>query len=207
LVIGEGRKDNVFITNHQSPREDALVTKRGEKMIVPNQQRERHGTTVLECAVILPVTFLLLLGLIIGAMGIFRYQEVASLARAGARYASTHGNQYRKDANLPVGTAGSSPQSSNGFFWYTANPLSANGSDTSWTGDIYDQAIRPNLVALSPNQISCQFGWPPVVNQPDKPDNWPGSRVSVTVSYSWLPELYFIGPIKLTSTSTLPITN
>ena len=54
----------------------------------------------MECAIVLPVTFFLLFSLFVGALGIFRYQEVATLAREGARYASTHGYQYRKDAGL-----------------------------------------------------------------------------------------------------------
>lgn len=167
----------------------------------------RRGATVVECAVVLPVTFMLLLGLVIGAMGIFRYQEVASLARAGARYASTHGAQYRKDGSASLGSPGTYVATTNGFFMYQANPLLATGIDTSWTGDVYDQAIRPNLVALDVSNLTCQVGWPPVINQETKPDNWPGSRVTVTVTYNWLPELYFIGPINLTSTSTMPITN
>jgi hypothetical protein len=46
-----------------------------------------------------------------------------------------------------------------------------------------------------------------VVNQASKPDNWPGSRVEVTVRYQWMPELLFVGPITLSSTSSMPITN
>jgi Flp pilus assembly protein TadG len=163
---------------------------------------------VVECAVVYPAVFLLLFGLIIGGLGVFRYQEVASLARAGARYASTHGAQYRKDTGEGVGAAGSSSStSSNGFFWYQVNPLLAAGSDTSWAGDVYDQAIRPNLVILNPAYVQAKIGWPPVSNQPNNPDNWPGSQVSVTVTYQWLPELYVVGPINLTSTSTIAITN
>ena len=171
-------------------------------------RKSRKGTTVVESAIVYPSTFLLLLGLIIGGMGIFRYQEVASLARAGARYASTHGAQFRKDNETGAGTAGSSsPTVNNNTFWYSVDPTQASGTDTSWSGDIYDQSIRPNLVSLDVNDLQVQVGWPPVVNQPNSPDNWPGSRVSVTVTYQWLPELFFIGPITLTSTSTMPISN
>jgi Flp pilus assembly protein TadG len=169
--------------------------------------RRRRGVTVLECAVVYPVTFFLLLGLVIGAMGIVRYQEVAALARAGARYASTHGAQYRKDTGMGVGSAGASSGTlTNNVYWYSANPTASTGSDTSWTGLIYDNGIRPNLVALDSNYLQVQVGWPPVINQA-KPDNWPGSTVTVTVTYQWLPELFLIGPINLTSSSTMPITN
>ncbi len=175
-------------------------------MRIHQPRKVRRGATLMECAVVAPLTFMLLLGLVVGAMGIFRYQEVASLARAGARYASTHGNQYRKDAGQDVGSPGTSASMSNGFYWYQANPKAGTGSDQTWTGDIYDQAIRPSLVALDTILLTVQVGWPEVINQ-NKADNWPGSRVSVTVSYTWMPELYFVGPINLTSTSTMPITN
>ena len=173
----------------------------------------RRGVTVLECAIIYPVVFLLMLMLMIGGMGVFRYQEVASLARAAARYASTHGAQYRKDVGESVGTPGtSSANTQNNLMWYSADPTSASGSDTSWTGDIYDSATRPQLIALDPNNLTFQVGWPMVTNPSgtvvqNKPDNWPGSSVTVTVTYQWLPELYLIGPITLTSTSTMPVTN
>src|SRR5438105_1064884 len=63
----------------------------------------RKGATILEFAVVAPVTFLLILGLIVGGMGVFRYQEVAHLAREATRYASTHGGQYQLDG-LPATT-------------------------------------------------------------------------------------------------------
>lgn len=166
----------------------------------------RKGVTVVECAVIYPATFMLLLGLVVGGMGVFRYQEMASLARAGSRYASTHGGQYRKDAGLEIGTAGTTSELQDGYYWATINATAASGSDTSWAGQIYDNAIRPNLVALDPSNLTVKIGWPSVVNLP-KPDNWPGSRVTVMISYRWLPEVFVVGPISLTSTSTVPITN
>jgi Flp pilus assembly protein TadG len=176
-------------------------------MFLRSTQFRRRGVTVVECAVILPVTFTLILGLIVGGMGVFRYQEAAALARAGARYASTHGKQYRQDAGWSQGTAGTPAGTRNGFIWYTTDPTASSGTDTSWTGNIYDSAVRPNIVGLDPASISFQVGWTPIINLPDKPDNWPGSTVSVTVSYQWLPEFFLVGPITLTSTSTMPITN
>jgi Flp pilus assembly protein TadG len=177
-----------------------------------HNRRPRRGVTLVEAAIIYPLLFFLLLGLVIGGMGIYRYQEVAALARSAARYASTHGAQFRKDTGQSVGTPGTSAGGSNNTLWYQASPTGASGSDTSWTGDIYDSAARPQLIALDPNNLTFQVGWPMVTNPSgtvvqNKPDNWPGSSVTVTVSYQWLPELYLIGPITLTSTSTMPVTN
>ena len=57
-------------------------------------------------------------------MGVFRYQEVATLAREGARYASTHGYQYRKDAGQAIGTA------------------------SDWQDDIYTNGIKPRIIGF-----------------------------------------------------------
>jgi hypothetical protein len=152
-------------------------------MLSGRYRPRRSGATVLECAFVLPVIFFVFIGLVIGAAGIFRFQEVATLAREGARYASTHGYQYRKDAGLPMGTS------------------------TDWYNDIYNNAIKPKILALDTSQLTVTINWPDVINQSGKPDNWPGSKVDVTVSYQWLPELYLIGPYTLQSTSSMPITN
>jgi Flp pilus assembly protein TadG len=62
----------------------------------------RRGTTALECAVVYPVAILLLLGTVIVGLGIFRYQQLLSLAREGARYASVHGPLYASENSQSV---------------------------------------------------------------------------------------------------------
>jgi Flp pilus assembly protein TadG len=143
----------------------------------------RRAATLVECAIVYPVLFLFLIGLAVGGAGIFRYQEVSSLAREAARYASTHGAQYRQDTGQTV------------------------GDPTVWSTDIYNNSISPNAVALDPSSLNYTCTWPAVINQPDKSDNWPGSQVTVTVTYQWFPEIFLIGPINLSSTSSMPITN
>ena len=152
-------------------------------MIRDRQHSVRQAATVVECAFILPLTFFLLFSLIVGSMGVFRYQETAMLAREGARYASTHGYQFRKDQGMAMGTA------------------------NEWSQDIYTNGVAPLMVALDPSRVSYSVAWPDVINQSGKPDNWPGSKVDVTVSYTWFPEMYLVGPLTLTSTSSMPITN
>ncbi len=145
--------------------------------------RRRSGATVLECALVLPVLFFLLLGLAVGAIGVFRYQEVATLSREGARYASTHGFQYRKDAGLPMGTT------------------------ADWQKDVVDNGIVPRILTVNPKAVTVTVSWPDVINQPGKADNWPGSRVDVTVSYQWTPPILWTKPLVMTNTSSMPITN
>ena len=133
-----------------------------------HSHRRRRGTHVLECAVVFPVIFLLLFGLIIGALGVFRYQEVASLAREGARYASVRGQRYQMMTGRPAATA----------------------------ADVFNNAIAPRAVILTPSQLSSSVTW--------NPDNRQGSTVTVTVTYQWVPEAY-LGGLTLSSTSTTPI--
>jgi Flp pilus assembly protein TadG len=137
----------------------------------------RRGTTTLEFAITCPIVFFLIFATIVGGLGVFRYQEVAAMAREGARWASVHGGQYAKETNQPAAT----PQ------------------------DIFNNAIVPGAVALDPSKLSYTVTW----NQ----NNWPlyvdndvetptGNTVTVTVTYQWVPEMYLVGPITLTSTST-----
>src|SRR5262249_20806927 len=90
-------------------------------------RRRRRAATAVECAVVFPIVFFLILALIIGAMGIFRYQEVASLARETSRYAACHGGLYAKENN---------------------NNIKVSSSD------LYNNVIVPRAVALDVNQLS-----------------------------------------------------
>jgi Flp pilus assembly protein TadG len=137
-------------------------------MPVQSVQQRRRGTTIVESALVFPVLILFLFGLIIGGLGIFRYQEVASLAREGARWASVRGTNYAAATARAPATA----------------------------ADVYNNAIKPNLVALDPNQLSYSVTW--------NTDNRPGNAVIVQVSYQWIPEA-FLGGITLTSTSTMTV--
>ncbi|MBI1916028.1 MAG: pilus assembly protein [Planctomycetes bacterium] len=141
----------------------------------------RRGAVSVEAAVVFPVAILLLLGLVVGGMGIFRYQQVAWLAREGARYASVRGAQYQQEVA---------------------------GAKAATTTDVYNNAILPNATAMDPTSLSSSVTWNKnnapysVSSSFEKPV---GNTVSVTVTYTWIPEIFFIGPITLSSTSTLPM--
>jgi len=147
----------------------------------------RRGATVVESAIVFPATFLLLLGLVIGGMGIFRYQEVASLAREGARWASVHGGQAVREAN----------------------PTNSNPTLTA-SNDVLTNAVQPNAVALDPNSLTCTATWadasqmPVYLDYSQTPPVWKANTVTVTVQYQWIPELY-LGGITLSSTSVMPV--
>src|SRR5579859_1319392 len=57
----------------------------------------RPGTHAIECAVVYPITFAIILATIVGGLGIFRYQNMAFLSREASRYCATHGAQYVKE--------------------------------------------------------------------------------------------------------------
>ena len=52
--------------------------------------RRRWGGAVVEGAVVGSLSLMLLLGMVVVANGVFRYQQVASLAREGSRYAAVN---------------------------------------------------------------------------------------------------------------------
>ncbi len=145
-------------------------------------RQKRDGTTMVECAVVYPAVFLLILGLMIGGLGIFRYQEVASLAREGARYASVHGTHFAQDAGVPSPTP----------------------------SDIYHNAIVNRAVALDLSRLSYSITYN-VSNEPfhttidSKSNIIPIQNiVTVTLTYKWVPEA-FLGGITLSSTSVMPM--
>jgi len=137
----------------------------------------RRGTTTVEFAITCPIVFFLVFAIIVGGLGVFRYQEVAAVAREGARWASVHGGQYAEEKDQPAATA----------------------------ADIYTNAMAPGAVGLDPSQLSYTVSWNQS-NMPlhviDDVENPIGNTVTVTVTYQWMPEMYLAGPITLTSTST-----
>ena len=156
-------------------------------MIRVSRTVRRRGATVVECAIIYPITFLLMLGLIIGGLGVFRYQEISSVAREGARWASVHGYQSAAEASSTgVGT-----------------PTTAS--------DVYTNAIKPQADAanLDPPSLSYSVSYTDASQAPTYYDYtngvWRTNTVTVTVTYQWIPENY-LGGITLTSTSVMPIT-
>jgi Flp pilus assembly protein TadG len=59
----------------------------------------RSGAVMVETALVLPALFMFLAGTITVGMGIYYYEQVASLAREGARQASVHGSDYAAENN------------------------------------------------------------------------------------------------------------
>jgi hypothetical protein len=137
---------------------------------------------VVECAFVYPAVFLLVAGLMVGAAGIFRYSQLASLTREAARYASVHGAQYAKEMNVTA-------------------PAPA---------DIYNNFILPAAVGLDTTQLSYSITYntsnAPIHTILDANNNVTPiqNTVTVTLTYQWTPEAY-LGSITLSSTSVMPM--
>jgi Flp pilus assembly protein TadG len=147
-----------------------------------NYSTNRQGATAVEFAIVGPIAFFFVIALIVGGIGIFRYQELASVAREASRWASVHGAQYQQDTGNPAAT----------------------------DVDVYNNVISPNAIDFDLSQLSYSVTWN-TDNHPYHSiivDNqWVPMRntVTVTLTYQWIPEMY-LGGYTLTSTSTVPVT-
>jgi Flp pilus assembly protein TadG len=149
----------------------------------------------VEFAIVAPITFLLILGLIVGGLGVFRYQETSHLAREATRYASTHGGQYQLDG-MPAKTGVHAVLTNEDIRAYVATK---------------SVALDPNYVtvkisysapaAIVPNNIPTYLNTDPALVPPGQKEYQ--NYVTVTVTYQWMPEVFMAGPVYLTSTSTI----
>jgi Flp pilus assembly protein TadG len=171
--------------------------------LIRNCRRRREGAHLVETAIVFPVSMVLLAGMVVCAMGVFRYQETAALAREAARYAATHGGQYAKD-NAAAITAKTLPDVTSSYI--TTNVVQ---------GKAVDLDSSQLSVTITFNSSAGSFDWDDTANNGSR---WPYSQktisgttysetntVSVTVTYQWGPEWLLGGPITLTSTSVMPM--
>jgi len=163
----------------------------------PRGSAVRQGASIVEFAIVAPATFLILLGLIVGGLGVFRYQEVAHLAREASRYASTHGGDYQLEG-MPASTGVSSIAANADILAYLAGKTVALDStkltvNTSWSAP--GTIVPLNL----PSYLIIDPTIPPSLQKVER------NYVTVTVTYQWMPEVFVVGPINLTSTSKIAI--
>jgi Flp pilus assembly protein TadG len=151
--------------------------------------RSRIGALTVEAALVIPVFVLLLLGIIIGGIGVFQYQQTACLAREGSRWTSVRGADYQKDTDLP-------------------SPTKA---------DIWAQAILPLAVNLDPSQLTITVVWvnqatnqaidwdaaPKDVRSLTPLGEYVTNTVRVTITYPWNTGLF--GTVTLSSVSEWPM--
>lgn len=144
-------------------------------------RQKRRGAAMYEGAMVISITTLLLAGSVIAGLGVYRYQQVAFLARSAARYASVHGGQFAED---------------------TGNPMATSDS-------IYNQVIKPGAIGLDLNQLKYTVAWDNANEMPlymanPATNQYLRNRVTVTISYTWVPEAFLSG-MTLSSTSVMEV--
>jgi hypothetical protein len=131
------------------------------------------------------------MGIIVGGMGVFRYQQVASLAREASRHAAVKGTDWQRE--------------------------SKQNSPTQ--EQILTEIVRARAVGMDASKLALTVQWidgatGDVVDW-DRSTKDPVSmtaagelianRVRVTVSYEWVPECILAGPIVMQSVSETPM--
>ena len=162
------------------------------------RSRKRNGATMVEAAIVLPIFFMFIIGMVLVGQGIYYYNLTADLARQGTRYATVHGNDYYTDSGT--------------------NML---------VSDIYNNSIKPATVGLNTSNLSYSFkfgtyvtgSWvwttissasywsssaPPTSSNPNSTPSGLSltNAVKVTVTYTWSPFVYKVGTLNMTSTGT-----
>ena len=67
-------------------------------------RRRRRGAVMVESAIVYSVLLMMVIGTMVMGLGIFRYQQIAALAREGSRWASVHGPTYQTENNAAAPT-------------------------------------------------------------------------------------------------------
>ena len=151
----------------------------------------RRGALAVEGAVVYPVMIFLLLLLVVGGMGVFRYQQVACLAREAARWSSVRGSNYQVDT----------------------------GQTSPTQAQILQNAVLPLATGMDPQSLSIQVQWVNGVTGQvvdwDASNKAPTSQASdettvsntvrVTITYRWSANLAGIGSLNLQSVSEMPM--
>src|SRR5262245_51612057 len=158
-------------------------------MMTQRVQAKRTGALAVEAAIVYSVLFVLLFGLIAGGIGIFRYQQVACMAREGARWASVHGSDWQANTQHAASTA-------DDILQLGMLPLAAR----------MDPALLSVQVQFVDRSANTNSDWDRVSHPPtslDAANNMVTNRVRVTVTYQWMPGALLVGPLYLKSTSEM----
>jgi Flp pilus assembly protein TadG len=165
-------------------------------VIIINTQQDRQaprrrGALAVEAAIVHPVIVLLLVGLVVGGLAVFRYQQVALLAREAARAVSVKGSEWAKETGNPSPTQ----------------------------QQILQQIVVPRSAGMDPQQLTLRVEW--IDGATGKAVDWDNAskeptslttggetvtnRLRVTVTYQWYPDFFRLGPLNLTSVSEMPM--
>jgi hypothetical protein len=139
--------------------------------------RRSRGQALVEFALVAPIFFVLLIGLIEGGRYVFYAESLNHAAREGARYAIIHGSN--------------------------SQPVSARtGPPEDPTGELVKEAVRSAAVGFNdPGLVIPNPNWWPANN------NRRGTNVTVTLQYTYSPVVPLFGDITVEAEATLVINN
>lgn len=185
------------------------------------RKKARPGTILAEAALVYPVLFLLVLGIILLGLGVFRYQQVAHISREASRWASVHGEQYEKDLlNTTPGKRAATPQD---VYDNAVAPFAA-GMDTQGVAFSVTRNATANTITFTgvnqAQSITYSITWVmDAAGNPDKnatrivlavdpatgltQDVSVSNTVAVTVTYTWNTGLFGTLPVSSTSVNTI----
>ncbi len=153
-------------------------------MMLRRKERQRPGATLLESALVYPVLFLIVLGIITLGIAVFRYQQVSHIAREASRWAAVHGDLYRREQLGPTA------------------PLTT-------ATNVYNSAIEPHAASMKLTGLSYSVTWNDSTQRRSRNITANGvvvsraNTVTVTVTYTWNTGLF--GTIPVSSSSTMPM--
>ena len=162
-------------------------------MLMRPRITRRTGALAVEAAFVHPLMLFIMLAMIVGGTGVFRYQQVACQAREAARWAAVHGSDWEKNTDQPSPTQ----------------------------DDIRKQAVAPLTAGMDPTSLSVKVEWlnqatgaatdwdKAARKDPQsltKTGDYLTNSVRVTVTYQFSPKIFFLGSMQLQSTCEHPMT-
>jgi Flp pilus assembly protein TadG len=176
--------------------------------------KARRGAVLAESALIYPVLFLLMLGIVLLGISVFRYQQVAHASREASRWASVHGEKYGQENNTTAAT----PEE----IFNNAIAPQAAGMPTQGMLVTVTQNVVTGTVTYSGTNGGLTYSVTWNMNADGTPDKRPtrvitvidpvtgltearsqSNTVSVTVTYSWNTGLFGTIPVSSTSVNTI----
>ena len=153
-------------------------------MMLSRTQR-RTGTVLVESAMVYPVLFLVVLGIMILGISVFRHQQVSHMAREAARYAVVKGARYAEE----------------------------NAATAASATDIYNNAIVPHAAGMNLSNLTYSVTWTDSNTQSSSVVVTDASgnssiqtrfnTVTVTVQYSWTVPIWGEIPVSSTHVMTM----
>jgi len=148
------------------------------------RRQRRKGSVLIEAAMVYPVLIVLMLGIILLSIGVFRYQQVAHIAREASRWAAVRGAKYAQETGNAAATKDS-------VFDNAIKPQAAGMRLTS-TNLTYDVTWQSSNAQTTTKTVTV--GGVSTVKET-------ANTVTVTVTYTWNTGLF--GNIPVSSTSVM----